>query len=300
MTLVAVLMGSLDSAHGAAVKAAQRALESAGATLLSTIGLAEGEATEHHFTGLAAAAARQALAGALDGMAIDSAVLAAAGREKKLMVADMDSTIIAVECIDELADFAGLKDEVAAITEAAMRGELDFDAALQRRVALLAGMTEETLAECYRARVRLNPGAETLVATMRRRGALCALVSGGFTFFTERIAARLGFDVARANRLEIKDGRLTGRVMPPINNAATKRETLEGLARRHGLSRDQTLALGDGANDILMLQAAGLAVAYHAKPKAAAAADVAIRHGDLTALLYLQGIAKKDFVPFAK
>jgi phosphoserine phosphatase len=236
----------------------------------------------------------EALRTALPG--VDVVVQPGAHRRKRLFVADMDSTMITVECIDELADYAGLKSEVAAITERAMRGELDFEAALAARVRLLEGMPAETIDRCREERVRITPGAKTLVRTMKARGATCILVSGGFTRFAAPVAAEIGFDRVVANELEIEKGHLTGRARPPIVGAATKRQVLLDAAAELGIQIEDTLAVGDGANDIPMLQAAGLGVAYHAKPAARAAADAAIDHNDLTALLYAQGIPKSDWV----
>lgn len=226
----------------------------------------------------------------------DVVVQPAAHREKRLLVADMDSTVITVECIDELADYAGIKPQIAAVTERAMRGELDFEAALDARVALLAGLDARAIDRCLAERVRDMPGAATLVRTMRARGAQCVLVSGGFTRFAEPVAARLGFDRAIANVLEIKDDKLTGRVAKPIVGAATKLETMEATRAALDLPREAVLAVGDGANDLPMVQAAGLGVAYHAKPIVAAAAAARIDHGDLTSLLYAQGIPRAQWV----
>ncbi len=209
----------------------------------------------------------------------------------------MDSTIITVECIDELADHVGLKAEVAEITRRAMNGELDFAAALRQRVALLAGLPAGTLEEVYRERVRLMPGASTCVRTMRERlGARTALVSGGFTYFTARVAEAVGFEVHEANELEIRDGRLTGRVGEPVRGREAKLAALLGLACELGLSPADAVAVGDGANDLPMLQAARLGVAFRAHPRVAAAAPLRIEHGDLTALLFLQGIPEAEFV----
>jgi phosphoserine phosphatase len=227
---------------------------------------------------------------------LDVAVVETRERAKRLLVSDMDSTIITVECIDELADRIGIKAEVAAITRRAMNGELDFHAALEHRVALLQGLPVEVLEEVYRERVRLMPGARTLVRTMRARGAVTALVSGGFTEIVERVREEVGFDVAEANRLEVEGGRLTGRVLEPIRDAGSKLAMLQGLTRAHGLRAEQTLAVGDGANDLAMLAAAGLGVAFRAHPRVARTARIVINVGDLTALLYLQGIPKDAFV----
>jgi phosphoserine phosphatase len=226
---------------------------------------------------------------------VDANVVPADGREKRVLLADMDSTIIGVECIDELADFAGLKDEVAVVTDAAMRGELDFEAALIARVKLLEGLDAAVLARVYDERVRLNPGARVLVATMAGRGALTALVSGGFTFFSERVAAAAGFGESRANRLEIVAGRLTGRVVPPILGRAAKRAVLTDLCSRLGVAETAAIAVGDGANDLDMVRAAGLGVAYRAKPALADWADARLEHSDLSAILALQGIADAEW-----
>jgi len=217
-------------------------------------------------------------------------------RHKKLLVADMESTIIEQECLDELADYIGLRPQIASITERAMRGELEFEAAIKERVGLLKGLNAGVLDDLYRMRVTLMPGAQTLIATMHANGAYCALVSGGFGFFTEKVAARVGFDSEQANRLEIADGKIAGTVAEPILGREAKRAALERLTRERGLTPADTLAVGDGANDLSMIAAAGLGVAYRAKPKVAAAAAASIRHGDLTALLYLQGYHWDEFV----
>lgn len=219
----------------------------------------------------------------------DAVVQAAAGRRKALLISDMDSTLITVECIDELADFVGRKQEVAAITERAMNGELDFEAALAARVALLQGLPEGVLRQCYDERVALMPGAQALVGTMRAQGAHAVLVSGGFTFFTGRVREALGFHEDFGNRLEIAQGVLTGRVLPPVLGREAKLRTLQETCRRLGIAPEAALAVGDGANDLPMLLAAGLGVAYHAKPVVRAQAQARITHGDLSALLYAQG-----------
>lgn len=238
---------------------------------------------------------RLAVAEVLAGQAIDHAVLPAEGRRKKLLIADMDSTIITVECIDELADMAGIKAEIAEVTERAMRGELDFEAALNARVARLKGLKDSDLERAWRERVRLMPGAATLTATMRASGAATALVSGGFTVFTERVAQAAGFEQAFGNRLEVAGGALTGRVVPPILGAQAKLERLRALRAEYDLAPCETLAMGDGANDIPMIREAGLGIAFHAKPKTAAAADAQIVHGDLTAALFYQGYRQDEF-----
>ncbi len=217
-------------------------------------------------------------------------------RKKRLILADMDSTMITVECIDELADFIGLKDKVAAITEAAMRGELDFEGALTERVALLKGLSRDALERCYNERISLMSGARILVQTMKKHGAQAVLVSGGFTYFTERVAAAIGFDVHRANVLEFNGDALSGTVQHPICGAQTKLDTLLEYRDKLGIETRDILAVGDGANDIPMIEAAGLGVAYHAKPKTQAAAAAAVRFGDLTTLLYYQGFSDNEFV----
>lgn len=217
-------------------------------------------------------------------------------RAKTLLVADMDSTIIGQECIDELADFAGLKDQIAAITERAMQGELDFEAALRERVALLAGLEESTIARCLAERVRPNPGAATLVRTMRARGASCLLVSGGFLSFAEPVARDVGFDRVRANRLGIADQRLTGEVASPVVDAAAKRTALIEAREELGLQPSDVLAVGDGANDRPMIEEAGLGVAYRAKPALAEVADARLDYHGLDALLWAQGIPRRDWV----
>lgn len=228
---------------------------------------------------------------------VDVAVLPAEGRRKRLLIADMDSTMIEQECLDELAGVLGLKEEVSAITERAMRGEIAFEPALRERVAMLKGLpAAETVERVLAERITPMPGGATLVATMRANGAHTALVSGGFTVFTGPISKTLGFDEHRSNVLETADGALTGRVAEPVLGREAKRAALEELTAAKGLDRPDTLAVGDGANDLAMLQAAGLGVAYRAKPAVADAARVRIDHGDLTALLYLQGYDARAFV----
>jgi phosphoserine phosphatase len=235
------------------------------------------------------------LRAALAGRPIDVVVQPIAARRKTLFVADMDSTMIGQECVDELADHAGLKAHVAAITEKAMRGEIAFEPALRERVALLAGLPLSVVDDVIANRITLTPGGRALVATMRANGGHTCLVSGGFTLFTARIAAMVGFDEHRGNTLEVRDRKLTGRVAEPILGREAKRATLVELRDRLGLAPEDTLAAGDGANDLAMIDAAGLGVAYRAKPKVAQAAHARIDHGDLTALLYAQGYARTDF-----
>lgn len=229
------------------------------------------------------------------GQGIDVIVQPVEGRAKALLIADMDSTMITVECIDELADYAGIKPQIAEITERAMRGELDFEGALDERVALLKGLPDSAIDRCRAERVVIMGGAKALVRTMKARGARTLLVSGGFTRFTGPVAAEIGFDMHVANVLEIADGALLGTVTRPIVDAARKRAELEA-AIAGGIDRALTLAVGDGANDIPMIEGAGLGVAYHAKPKTRAAAAAEIVHGDLSVLLYAQGIGSADWV----
>ena len=239
------------------------------------------------------AGARQVLEGLPAGA--DVIVQVEAQRRRKLLVADMDSTMITVECIDELADYAGLKREVAEVTERAMRGELVFEEALRARVALLEGLDANMIDRCRAERVRLTPGAQSLVRTMRRDGALTILVSGGFTRFADPVGEEIGFERVVANHLGILNEQLTGEVQTPIVGAEAKRLALiEGRGER-GLSPEQTLAVGDGANDIPMLREAGLGIGFRAKPAAVAAAGARIEHGDLTALLYAQGYARSTW-----
>ena len=227
---------------------------------------------------------------------IDFALQPNENRRKKLLISDMDSTIIEEECIDEIAAMAGIKPQIAAITERAMRGEIEFEPALKERVALLKGLGTNALETVIQERLHLSKGARTLVQTMAANGAYCALVSGGFTFFTEKIAEKTGFHTTRANTLEIENNTLTGNVIPPILGSAAKRDALAQFISEKGLQAHETLAVGDGANDLEMIEQAGLGVAYKAKPIVAARAHVAINHTDLTSLLYFQGYKAKDFI----
>ncbi|WP_293699469.1 MULTISPECIES: phosphoserine phosphatase SerB [unclassified Sphingopyxis] len=256
--------------------------------------LDEGDAADIVFQG-SLVSARKELA-LMDHGSLDTIVQPQGDRTKKLIIADMDSTMITVECIDELADYAGLKPEIAAITERAMRGELDFRAALIERVGLLAGMPEATLVECRMERVKLTRGARTLVQTMKAHGAHSVLVSGGFMPFAGPVGEAIGFDKVLANELEIQGGKLTGRVIEPIVDSAAKLETLKAEAAKHGLPLADTLAVGDGANDIPMITSAGLGVGYYPHPAAAEAAAAVVRHHDLTALLWAQGYPRRSWV----
>jgi phosphoserine phosphatase len=234
-------------------------------------------------------AARQAL----ESLEADIFVRAADAPMPRLFVADMDSTMITVECIDEVADYAGVKPQVAEITERAMQGELDFEAALKARVKLLAGLDTEVLGRCYAERVRVMPGAKTLVRTLKARGCRTVLVSGGFTYFADRVAQEIGFDAARSNVLGVRDGVLDGTVAEPILGAEAKLRTLQDEGQ--GQDPAATVAVGDGANDIPMLRSAGLGVAFHGKPAVVAAAGAAVRYGDLTAVLHGLGVMREDW-----
>ena len=288
---VATLVASGSMGQGDIAEAADR-LRDAGCAPSDCCWLDTDKAADLFFAA-DPAAARAALAGM--GAHIDLIVQASETRAKALLIADMDSTMITVECIDELADYAGIKPQIADITERAMRGELDFAGALHERVALLKGLPDSAIDQCRVERVRVMPGAKALVRTMKARGARTLLVSGGFTRFTGPIAAEIGFDAHVANVLEIADGALLGTVETPIVDAARKRAELDA-AIAQGVERELTLAVGDGANDIPMIQGAGLGVAYHAKPKTREAAAAEIVHGDLSVLLYAQGIASEHWV----
>ncbi len=284
---IATLIAAESIAAGDISAAADR-LNAAGCLVEGWTWIDEGRAADIRFAEVPGAA-RAAIEGVFAGT--DIAVQPASNREKKLLVADMDSTMITVECIDELADYAGIKAQIAEVTERAMRGELDFASALDARVALLEGLEEAAIQRCLDERVKLMPGAKTLVRTMRARGATTILVSGGFTRFAEPVGTDLGFHRMIANRLLIEDGKLTGKVRKPIVDATTKEVTLLEAIGELGIDPAATLAVGDGANDLPMIRRAGLGVAYHAKPIVAAEAGVRIDHNDLTALLYIQGIA---------
>lgn len=223
---------------------------------------------------------------------VDIIVQPAGQRQKKLLISDMDSTMISAECIDELADYAGIKAHIAEVTEKAMRGELDFEAALRERVALLKGLDLSAIATCLEERIRPMPGAKTLIATCKSKGMRTVLVSGGFLHFAEPVGQIIGFDHVCANALDVADDKLTGGLAGKIVDAKAKSALLEREAAALGIGAEHTLALGDGANDIPMLRAAGLGIAYHAKPAASDAADAGIRVGDLTATLYALGIPR--------
>ncbi|MGJ0393995.1 MAG: phosphoserine phosphatase SerB [Methylocystis sp.] len=292
-TVATFVVGHGEALAGAGVR---QALREAGLGDLPLDWLAPDVAADAFFDAHDLDAARARLQAALAGAPVDVIVQPAAGRRKRLLVADMDSTMIEQECIDELAGLIGIRDRISAITERAMAGELNFETALKERVALLAGVTLDQI-EMIVARITLTPGARALVQTMRAHGAHTALVTGGFTQFTAPVAARVGFDETFANRLEIVERALTGVVVEPVQGREGKRAALVRLRERLGLPRAATLAIGDGANDLDMLREAGLGVAYHAKPKVAEAARARINHADLTALLYAQGYRREDFSP---
>ncbi|MEW5421190.1 phosphoserine phosphatase SerB [Amorphus sp. 3PC139-8] len=295
MDLVATLIADpADPAvDTAAIAAAMRLLPEADLAVL-----ADNVAVDLAFVDPSATEARtwqDRLREALADRPIDVVVQAPLARRKRLLIADMDSTLIGQECIDELADALGLKEQIAGITERAMRGEVEFEPALRERVALLKGLADSVVEEVLAARITLTPGARTLVQTMRANGAYTAIVSGGFTVFTSAVADRLGMHEHQANVLHVEGGTLLGTVAEPILGRDAKRARLEALIEELDLPRSDTLAVGDGANDLAMLEGAGLGVAYHAKPKVAEAADVRIDHGDLSALLYLQGYSRAEF-----
>jgi phosphoserine phosphatase len=294
MLIAVTLVGSEADIVQALAPRAAAAVASLGGSVKKSVALGPGAAdliveaetaTEVHLV------VKEALAG----VPIDFCVQPLERRRKRLLIADMDSTIIGCECLDELADFAGVKAEVSAITERAMRGEIGFEGALRERVGMLKGLPVRALEQCYAERVRLNPGARTLVTTMALHGARCALVSGGFSFFTSRVAAAAGFHTDRANSLIESDGALTGEVGNPILGREAKLAALNEEASALGIELAETMAIGDGANDLAMIDAAGLGVAYRAKPLVAAEADARIDHTDLTSLLYFQGYRADQF-----
>ena len=291
-TLFIATLIAADRLSSGDISAAEDAVAAAGAYLMGRSWVQPDKACDILFSS-APEPVRAALEGLVSG--VDVVVQGESGRRKKLLVADMDSTMITIECIDELADYAGLKAEVAEVTERAMRGELEFEAALRARVGLLKHLDEAVIGRCHEERLRITPGAKALVRTMRREGAECLLVSGGFVQFAGRVADEIGFTRAIANELEVAGGKLTGTVVGGVVGAETKRQALLDAAGVNGLELAETLAVGDGANDIPMIEAAGLGIAYHAKPKAAAAADARIDFCDLSALLYAQGYAREEW-----
>ena len=274
------------------VREARAALESAGLRTGPSSWIDEGDAADLEFDG-GAAAGRLALE-AIDGL--DVAVIPSPRSPARLFVADMDSTMIGQECIDELADYAGFKDRVAAITERAMQGELDFADALAERVALLEGIDQKVLKQCVKTRIRPNPGAAVLIATLKNKGVVTVLVSGGFTDFVRPIARQLGFDRMRANYLAVEGGKLTGRTVGKIVDAAAKRDLAEQILAARRWGAESLVAIGDGANDVPLIELAGLGVGFNPKPTLASVADGVIRHHELTALLWMQGIPRREWV----
>jgi phosphoserine phosphatase len=286
-----------EALNNAALSDASGRIRLTGCDVGDTTWLEPGKAADIHFSG-EMAIARTALK-PLEAVC-DIVVQHAETRRKMLIVSDMDSTMITVECIDELADYAGIKPQIAEITERAMQGELDFSEALRARVKLLAGLDQRMIDTCLLERVHPMPGAKTLIKTMSAWGAHTVLVSGGFTHFAKAVGADIGFAHVMANVLGTLDGALTGMVEGAIVDAAAKRQLLLDTVTSHGIARELVLSVGDGANDIPMIEAAieggGMGASYHAKPKAEAAANFAIRHNDLTALLYAQGVPKTDWI----
>ncbi|WP_305986211.1 phosphoserine phosphatase SerB [Roseibium sp. MMSF_3544] len=294
MSLVATLV-STPTAPAVDQELVRRAEDRLGASGASTI-LSPGVAADIRFEGPNASAAEVLLREITGSAPVDVFVQPEEGRRKRLLIADMDSTMIRQECIDELAAELGLKARISDITERAMRGEIEFEPALRERVALLAGLPVSAIDTVLSNRIVLMPGGRTLVQTMKSHGAYCALVSGGFTHFTKAVAAMIGFDENQANTLLEENGKLIGKVAEPILGRDAKRIRLEELVAEKGLDFAETLAVGDGANDLAMIERSGTGIAYRAKPAVAEAADFRVDHGDLTALLYLQGYAEKDFV----
>ena len=278
-----------------ALAMATACLSDLGAKTADANWLAHGIACDIPFSGLDLQIAEATVQHNLRGLPIDIIAQKRANRRKKLLVADMDATIVMGETLDELAEFAGCKDEVAAITSLAMNGELSFVDALKQRVKLLEGLSLENLKKTM-AGVELTPGGRALVQTMKANGAVTMLISGGFTYFTDRVRDLVGFDEARGNSFEISDAKLTGYVLEPIINKDAKLAFLKRFAAEHAIAKIDTMAAGDGANDLPMLMAAGIGVAYHAKSAVAKSARVGINHSDLTALLYIQGYRAEEFI----
>ena len=298
MENVLTLIGSRNWAPLASdvVSMAVGALEEAGAECSAPDWLSDEHACDIHYEGFSPSVGEASVRQYLRDMPIDMVSQKSEFRRKRLLLSDMDSTIIQQECIDEVAAYAGLRDQVSEITEAAMRGELDFSASLIRRAAMLKDIDVEVLQKVYQDRITLTPGARTLVQTMRNNGAWSKLVSGGFTYFTNLVSIQTGFHDHQANRLEVIAGRLTGGVIPPILDNHAKRSALFKCVEALGLKPEETMAVGDGANDIPMLQEAGLGVAFHAKPLVAASSNARLDHADVTGALYAQGYRDEEFV----
>ncbi len=280
----------------AVINKAFMGLERRGAVVSSLKWLAEDEACDIFFDDVTPEDAAEIISIKLEKIEMDFIVQKNGNRRKKLLISDMDSTIIQQECIDEIADKLGLKEKVAAITERAMNGELDFSDSLRARVGLLEGLNANTLDDVYQNHITLMPGALELVQTMKKNGAYCLLVSGGFTFFTDKIANRTGFDENRANILEINNGKLTGKVIEPILDKDSKLEALNETIARLNIDKEDTLAVGDGANDLPMLKNAGIGVAYYAKPSVKEQVFSSINYTNLKSLLYAQGYTKEEIV----
>ncbi|WP_043359378.1 phosphoserine phosphatase SerB [Belnapia sp. F-4-1] len=295
MSHVLTLVAPAGGLAAATLARLRTALADLGADAGTPDWLAPDEAADIAFAGLSPEQATAAARATLEEAPVDAIALPAEGRRKRLLLADMDSTIVTSETLDELAAYAGLKDRIAAITRRSMNGELDFREALAERVGLLAGLDAAALEETWKA-TEITPGAQALVATMRAHGAHCAIVSGGFTFFTGRVAERLGFHAHYSNTLGVADGKLTGLVEEPILDRDAKLATLKRLSAEHGLPLSDALTVGDGANDLAMLQAAGLGIAFRAKPVVAAAAQARVDHADLRALLFAQGYRAEEIV----
>jgi phosphoserine phosphatase len=278
------------------VSSVANALSKIGAQIIHTDWLAQKEACDIIFSRIEPEKASQVAERVLEGQAIDFIAQLTDGRQKHLLISDMDSTIITIECIDEIADFCGIKPQVAAITERAMRGEMEFSVALAERVLLLKGLQESILQQVYDERVKFMPGARELVATMRAHGAYAMLVSGGFDFFTSQVAQALGFHADSANKLAMENGELAGTVILPILDKNAKLQTLMQVCSERNISTKAVLAVGDGANDVPMLMAAGLGVAYYAKPVVQQSVGAKINHTDLRALLYAQGYRQEEII----
>jgi phosphoserine phosphatase len=295
MENVLTLIGPAGLPDGLPLERISTAIKDAGGKPGDAVWLDADRVADLPFTGIVTSRGESIARAILKAAPVDVIAQSGEDRRKQVLVADMDATIILGETLDELAALAGVGDKVAAITARAMNGEIDFAVALRERVGLLAGQPS-TLLEKVIPKMKLTPGARTLIATMKANGARAILVSGGFKFFTTVVAGACGFDESRANDLEIVDGKLTGRVIEPIKGRVAKREALMSAATRRRVPLDRTMAVGDGANDLEMLMTAGLGVAFHAKPTVAAQAKHRIDHNDLTALLFAQGYKREDFV----